>query len=175
MRACTPLRCFRPAVLVYHRVIYFPRSHFNIFFLLRRFCLSLACGAAVQGIEPIHRYMCSASLSPSHARTHARMGGRTDRRTHVHAMVVMQVDIFLKCKKKKKKDWGDDMFPLTMLDNQRLLNCTPPQPLSPPTPHAGGQSCASEEQLRTQVTAARAVGCASSSGRFIHKAHLHSG
>lgn len=125
-------RCLFIIVLfIFHALIFY-------FFLLRRFCLSLACGAAVQGIEPIHRYMCSASLSLllTHVRTHAWADGRTDRRTHVHAMVVMQVDIFLKCKKKIKKDWGDDMFPLTMLDNQRLLNCIPPapQPLSPPNP-----------------------------------------
>lgn len=85
-----------PRLLVYHRVIFhalvFPPH-------LRRLCFSLACGAAVQEIEATHRYMCSASLSLSFSLTRARTGGRTDRRTHVHAMVVMQVDIFLKCKK----------------------------------------------------------------------------
>lgn len=79
LRACTLLRCSRPAVACLSSC-HFPRSHF---FLphLRRLCFSLACGAAVQEIEAIHGYMCSASLSLlTHARTHRRTDGQTHTR-----------------------------------------------------------------------------------------------
>lgn len=102
LRACTLLRCSRPAVACLSSC-HFPRSHF--FFYPTSVAFASRSHAVLQ-YKHSRRYTDTCALPLSlFSLTHAPTGGRTVRRTHVHAIVVMQVDIFLKYRKKKKK-WG---------------------------------------------------------------------
>lgn len=128
-------RCLFIIVLfIFHALIFYFFFAPPLLPLARMRC----CSTRNRADTPIHVLSLSLSFSRTYARTHGRTDGRTDAHTSTPWWLCKSTYSSNAKKKRNKINWGDDMFPLTMLDNQRLLNCIP---LSPPAPQPPSPSC----------------------------------